>query len=75
MKQHSVNCVPAGLYMLYKIAPELCTKKEVYEFIDSFFSRESDISEDDKSLVRDYMKNQFEKFVEEGRTTRTGAFP
>ena len=33
VKQHSVNCVPDGLYMLYKIAPELCTKKEVTEII------------------------------------------
>ncbi len=32
-KQHSVNCVPDGLYMPYKIAPELCTKKEVTEII------------------------------------------
>ena len=67
VKQHSVNCVPAGLYMLYKIAPELCTKKEVYEFIDSFFQNETDISEEDKQAVILHIKNTFDKFVEEGK--------
>ena len=75
VKQHSVNCVPAGLYMLYKIAPELCTKKEVYEFIDSFFQNESDVSDEDKKAVNAHIKNTFEKFVEEGKDDTDWSVP
>ncbi len=67
VKQHSVNCIPAGLFMLRKIAPELCTDKEAHEFLDAFFVSSPDVDEKDRLEALDHMKTMYDRFVEEGK--------
>lgn len=56
VKQHSVNCVSAALYMSAKIFPRFFTKEDALGFLDSMFKKRKDIPEDDKKQVLDYMK-------------------
>lgn len=75
VKQHSVNCIPAGLFMLRKIAPELCTDKEVYEFLEAMFLNSDDVNQDDRIEAYNHMKNLYDKFVEEGKNDSDWSVP
>ena len=66
LKQHSVNCIPAAMYMLTRIAPELFTPTDATAFIHRMFSTAQDIDEKDKKAISDYMEFIYERFLLEG---------
>lgn len=67
VKQHSVNCIPAGLFMLRKVAPEIFTDKEAKEFLDALFANAPDVKKEDKQEANDYMWKMYNTFVDEGK--------
>ena len=66
VKQHSVNCVSAALYMTTKIFPELFSSQDALGFLDSMFKNSQDIPEADKTQLVGYMKDLFLQFRSQG---------
>ncbi len=66
LKQHSVNCVPAALYMMLSIKPELVTIQKAVDFIADLFAKASDINPDDKEAVISHIEYMFERLLLEG---------
>lgn len=69
VKQHSVNCISAALYMTVKIFPSMFTKQDALGFLDSMFQKSTDIPPQDKKQVVDYMKGLFLEFYEQGEAS------
>lgn len=68
VKQHSVNCIPAALYMVVSNFEEYFSADDARKFLDDMFSNPQDFAEEDAKEVKDFMKNRFEKYLEEGKT-------
>lgn len=68
VKQHSVNCVSAAIYMMTQIFPTLFSKEEGLAFLDSMFKNSADIPQEDKSKVIEYMKSLFLQFLDERKS-------
>ena len=68
VKQHSVNCIPAALYMMTRITPELFTIEDGVDFINSLFRNADDIAKEDKAAIREHIQFMFERLVLEGTT-------
>ena len=66
LKQHSVNCVPAALYMMASIFPGLVTIQKAVDFIADLFKAASDVACDDKAAVIAHIEFMFERFLLEG---------
>lgn len=66
VKQHSVNCIPAAIYMITKIAPELFTTDEGVNFINELFKNATDITAQDKKDIIDHIQYIYERFYLEG---------
>ena len=65
VKQHSVNCIAAALYMSAKIFPELFSKQDALNFLDSMFKTRKDIPQENKKEVIDYMKELLLQFCKD----------
>ena len=68
VKQHSVNCVSAALYMTRKIFSDLFSKEDALGFLDSMFQKSRDIPSQDKEMVVGYMKSLYLQFESEGES-------
>ncbi len=66
VKQHSVNCIPAALYLATKNFPDIFSQKDAREFLSAMFRR-GEISEETAFAVREYMTGMFERFLSEGQ--------
>ena len=66
VKQHSVNCIPAALYMITKNYPELFTPEMGIEYINDLFKNSTDIAPEDKKKINEHIKFTYEKFLLEG---------
>ena len=66
VKQHSVNCIPAAMYMLTKIMPELFSAEDAVFFIDNLFKNAPDVSAQDAQEIHEYIIFMFERFLLEG---------
>ena len=66
IKQHSVNCIPAALYMITRIVPELFTPDNAIEFISALFRNKTDISETDRKKIQAHILFTYERFLLEG---------
>jgi hypothetical protein len=66
VKQHSVNCIPAALYMMCRLMPERWALTDAVEFIDRLFSNARDIAPDAGSEIRAHIHLLFERLVLEG---------
>lgn len=66
IKQHSVNCIPAALYMLCKVFPDLYNKEEASSFIDDLFLDAPTVKPEDRTKIIAHIHLTFEKFLEEG---------
>lgn len=75
IKQHSVNCIPAALYMMTKIVPEYFNNIEAKKFIDDLFVSATDVSENDKTNIHNYINTMFEKFYSEGKSETNWEIP
>lgn len=66
VKQHSVNCIAAALYMMLYLSKDAFTVSAGTEIIDSLFVNDSVLAEEDKQAVRAYIHFMFERFLLEG---------
>ena len=66
IKQHSVNCIPAALYMMTRITPELFNPAMAVEFIDSLFVNADDVAEEDKKKIHSHIHFMYERLLLEG---------
>lgn len=69
VKQHSVNCIPAALYMMTKIVPKTFSENDAQKFLGDMFATRSDISKDAREEIVNYMKTIFARFYEEGKNS------
>ena len=67
IKQHSVNCIPAALYMMTFIMKPYFTANDAIQFLHDMFL-DSDISPEDQKQMKDYMYFIFERFLLAGVT-------
>lgn len=67
VKQHSVNCIPAALYMLTKVTPELFTQEMAHTFINDLFKTAEDVSPDDRKKITAHIESLYERFIKEGQ--------
>lgn len=68
VKQHSVNCVPAALYMMTHLLKGQFTIQRATEFIDCLFATASDIAPQHRQEIQDHIHYMFDRLVLEGCT-------
>lgn len=66
VKQHSVNCIPAALYMCLGILQERFSVVDSVNFIEKLFVRSKDIQDDDKKKIQEHIHFLFEQLLLEG---------
>ena len=66
IKQHSVNCIPAALYMMTKLTPEFFTPLQATEFINALFVDADDVTPEDKQKIHAHISFTYERFLLEG---------
>jgi hypothetical protein len=66
IKQHSVNCIPAALYMICRVNPELWTLTDAVEFIDMLFADTDALAPDAGNIIRAHIHLLFERLALEG---------
>ena len=66
VKQHSVNCIPAALYMMKCIIPDLFSDEDVEKFILDLFATSNDIASDDILKIRAHIRSLYNHFEESG---------
>lgn len=66
LKQHSVNCIPAAMYMMSKQFPVLFSPEVAVEFADHFLSDASDISKENIDKIHEHLLFTYERFLLEG---------
>lgn len=75
VKQHSVNCIPAALYMMTKILPKNFSENDAQKFLDDMFVTRDNISENSREEIVNYMKDIFARFYEEGKNSAEWNLP
>src|SRR5574344_2527926 len=66
VKQHSVNCIPAALYMMTKITQELFSTSDAVKFMNDMFLNAPEISKADRDAIVSHMQFTYERFLLEG---------
>ncbi|MDR1786731.1 MAG: hypothetical protein LBR23_09775 [Spirochaetaceae bacterium] len=66
IKQHSVNCIPAALYMLNALAPDLFTVNDALALAGALFVEADDVTPENRALIKEHILFQFERFMLEG---------
>ncbi len=66
IKQHSVNCIPAALYMVTKLVPELFSPEDAVDFINRLFVNDTSIDSKKREDVIAYIQFIYERFLLEG---------
>lgn len=61
IKQHSVNCIPAALYMMSRIMHPYFNANDAIKFLHDMF-KGTDIPQEDQKEIKDYMEFIFERF-------------
>lgn len=67
MKQHSVNCISAAIYMVTKTAPELLTEKMSIDFIDDMFTNSAYVDKHDSKEIKDYIKEMYKSLMSQSQ--------
>ncbi|MCQ2240396.1 hypothetical protein [Treponema sp.] len=65
MKQHSVNCIPAALYMVTKIAPDIMTVEIAEELIKDLFAKAEDVTEENKEKIKAHIQKFYHELLSE----------
>ena len=73
VKQHSVNCIPAAVYMCTKIIPELVSVEDGTEFISHLFEKATDVK--DRDQVVSYIQERYMEFVKQGKDAKSWEHP
>lgn len=65
MKQHSVNCIPAAIYMMTKITPEIMNVEIAEEIIGDLFKNATDITEENKKRIKAHIQKFYHEMLSE----------
>lgn len=65
VKQHSVNCIPAALFMMTNLIPEYFKAEDARIFINDLFKDCTDIQSEDKINIHNHIKNMYENLLQE----------
>lgn len=73
IKQHSINCVAAALYMLSAIFHEdFFSEADAVNFVNALFkNNDSNMEESSKAEIRSYIINLYKKLLLENKSTQT----
>ena len=66
VKQHSVNCIPAALYMMTHLLKDQFTIQDAINFIDCLFVDTSHISAEQGNAIRNHIHYMFDRLLLEG---------
>ncbi|MGI5075594.1 hypothetical protein E4N71_09190 [Treponema vincentii] len=66
IKQHSVNCIPAAMYMMLYVLKDRFTISAGVDIINSLFTDDETLSEQTKQGVRAHIHFMFERLLLEG---------
>lgn len=66
VKQHSVNCIPAALYLLVMNFREYFSADDARKFINDMFQKPEGFSFEEAFQVKDYIKMSFENYLSAG---------
>ncbi|MBR4825877.1 MAG: hypothetical protein IKZ86_13870 [Spirochaetaceae bacterium] len=66
IKQHSVNCVAAALYMMNCILEGEFSIQDAVDFINNMFANADDITDEHKNLINEHLNMLFEQLLLEG---------
>ena len=75
VKQHSVNCIPAAVYMMTVLLKDRFSIQDAVTFIDSLFVESTDLSAEVKKELNTYIHTMFERFLLEGCSQDNWAVP
>lgn len=64
MKQHSVNCIPAAMFMITVTEKELVTPEDIYKFIDEIFKDSKDIKPEDRNAIQQHIRETYSQYLE-----------
>ncbi|MDY6396144.1 MAG: hypothetical protein SPL22_00295 [Treponema sp.] len=67
VKQHSVNCIPAALYLVTQNFPEWITLDDARKFISQLFLTPEGFSEEEAYQVREHIRVTFEQYLVDGK--------
>ena len=67
VKQHSVNCIPAALYLVTQNFPEWITTDDARKFISQLFLTPEGFSEEEAYQVREHIRSTFEQYLVDGK--------
>lgn len=70
VKQHSVNCIPAALYMVAANFGEYFSADDARKFISDMFQKPEGFSFEEAFQVKDYIKRSFENYLLEGKKSK-----
>ncbi len=66
VKQHSVNCIPAALYMMLHLQNKTFDIEKGVKFINDLFVTAEDVPLEDKKLISTHVHYMFERLLLEG---------
>lgn len=75
VKQHSVNCIPAALYMMTHILKDSFSIEDSVNLIEKLFENSTDITSVDKALIRTHIHFMFEELLLEGCNEENWSIP
>lgn len=67
VKQHSVNCIAAALYMMNYILEDRFTIQDAVNFINALFAESEDITAENKRRINEHLLMLFEQLLLEGK--------
>lgn len=74
VKQHSVNCIPAALYMMTRIT-NLFTTQDAVDFINQLFKTSPEVSPEKRQEVITHIQYMYERLILEGCNEEDWAVP
>lgn len=75
LKQHSVNCLPAALYMMCRIAPELFTPEDARVCISQLLIPAEHVLPADKAEITVYISSLFGRLMDDARGAEDWTVP
>lgn len=77
VKQHSVNCIPAAVYMMRCSSSEFFSEEDAQIFINDLFARpnldfEENVSDFDGEKIREHIRFLYAQFSQEGEKVKRG---
>ena len=75
IKQHSVNCIPAAMYMMLYVLKDRFTISAGVDIINSLFTDDETLSDSDKKKISAHIHLMFERLLLEGASENDWTVP